>query len=235
MDTPQRQMLLDLKPEQPPTLDNFVAGANAELVQRLRGLGDTHSFEAITIWGAPGSGKSHLLDASAEAARGRRPLVFLRGAEAGAELALAPGSLLVIDDVQGLGDEAQVALFRAFNAARFLGLALLLAGNEPPLRLELREDLRTRIGQTLIYEIQSLSDEEKAAALRRHAIERGMLMDAGVVHYLLRHGRRDLPSLMAMLNSLDRASLEQKRPPTLPLLRELMQTSLDLDKDSDPP
>jgi DnaA family protein len=158
-------------------------------------------------------------------------VVHLPAAEAGAELPLAPGCLLVIDDIQQLGAEAQVALFRAFNAMRFLGLALLLAGNEPPLRLGLREDLRTRIGQTLIYEIQSLSDEEKSAALRRHAIERGMLMDPSVVHYLLRHGRRDLPSLMAMLNSLDRASLEQKRPPTLPLLRELMQTSFDLEKE----
>ena len=231
MNTPQQQMLLDLKPEQPPTLENFVVGANAELVARLRGLRETSSYEAIYVWGAPGGGKSHLLAAAAEAARGRRPTTFLRGAEVGAELTPTSGSLLVIDDVQGLGAEAQIALFRAFNAARFLGLALLLAGNEPPLRLDLREDLRTRIGQTLIYEIQSLSDDEKAAALRRHAIERGMLMDPGVVHYLLRHGRRDLPSLMAMLNSLDRASLEQKRPPTLPLLRELMQTSFDLDKE----
>ena len=235
MDAPQQQMLLDLKPEQPPTLDNFVVGANAELLQRLRGLGDTRSFEALYIWGPPGCGKSHLLAATAATAHGQRTLVFLTGSEAGAELTLAPGTLLVIDDVQGLSEEAQVALFRAFNAARFLGLAVLLAGGEPPLRLELREDLRTRIGQTLIYEIQSLSDDEKAAALRRHAIERGMLMDPGVVHYLLRHGRRDLPSLMAMLNSLDRASLEQKRPPTLPLLRELMQTSLDLDKEPDSP
>jgi DnaA family protein len=229
--TPQQQMLLDLKPEQPPTLDNFVVGANAELVARLRNLGEASSFEAIYIWGPQGGGKSHLLAATAEAARGKRPTVFLSGAEAGAELPLATGTLLVIDDVQGLGPEAQIALFRAFNAARFLGLALLLAGSEPPLRLDLREDLRTRIGQTLIYEIQSLSDDEKGAALRRHAIERGMLMDPGVVQYLLRHGRRDLPSLMAMLNSLDRASLEQKRPPTLPLLRELMQTSFDLDKE----
>ena len=223
-------MLLDLKPEQPPTLDNFVIGANAELVERLRGLGSTGSFEALTLWGDPGCGKSHLLAATAASAHGRRPVTHLQAAAAGTELPLAPGSLLVIDDIQALGAEAQVALFRAFNAARFLGLALLLAGNEPPLRLGLREDLRTRIGQTLIYEIQALTDDEKSAALRRHAIERGMLMDPGVVHYLLRHGRRDLPSLMAMLNSLDRASLEQKRPPTLPLLRELMQTSLDLDK-----
>ena len=230
MDARQQQMLLDLKPEQPPTLDNFVVGANAELLQRLRSLGDTRSFEALYIWGPAGCGKSHLLEATAATAHGRRIVVFLKGTEAGPELTLAPGTLLVIDDVQALSDAAQVALFRAFNAARFLGLAVLLAGSEPPQRLALREDLRTRVGQTLIYMIQSLSDDEKAAALRRHAIERGMLMDPGVVHYLLRHGRRDLPSLMAMLNSLDRASLEQKRPPTLPLLRELMQTSLDLDK-----
>lgn len=231
MDTPHQQMLLDLKPEQPPTLDNFVIGTNAELVERLRGLADIGNFEALYLWGNPGCGKSHLLAATAASAHSRRPLVCLHGADAPEDLALAPGSLLVIDDIQQLGAEAQVALFRAFNAARFLGLALLLAGNEPPLRLDLREDLRTRIGQTLIYEIQSLTDDEKGAALRRHAIERGMLMDPGVVHYLLRHGRRDLPSLMAMLNSLDRASLVQKRPPTLPLLRELMQTTLDLDKE----
>jgi len=231
MNTPQRQMLLDLKPEQVPRLDNFVAGANVELVERLRGLADARSFEAIYLWGSQGCGKSHLLAATVESARTERPVVSLAGAEAGVELPLTPGCLLVIDDVGQLGAEAQVALFRAFNAARFLGLAMLLSGDEPPLRLALREDLRTRIGQTLIYEIHALSDEEKAAALRRHAIERGMLMDPGVVHYLLRHGRRDLPSLMAMLGSLDRASLEQKRPPTLPLLRELMQTSFDLEKE----
>ncbi len=231
MDIPNNQMLLDLKLEQTPTLDNFVVGTNAELVERLRGLGDPRSSEALYIWGGHGCGKSHLLAATAAAVEGHRPLVHLRGAEAGADLTLNPGTLLVIDNIEELEPEAQIALFRSFNAARFLGLAMLIAGSEPPLRLELREDLRTRIGQTLIYEIQSLSDEQKAAALRQHAIERGMLMDPGVVHYLLRHGRRDLPSLMAMLNNLDRASLEQRRPPTVPLLRELMQTSLDLDRE----
>lgn len=224
-------MLLDLKPEQAPTLDNFVVGANGELLRRLRDLCDNHSFEALYVWGAAGSGKSHLLTATAHAAMSRRPVALLNAAEAGTELPLTPGSLLVIDDIEALNAEAQVALFRAFNAARFTGLALLLSGTEPPLRLGLREDLRTRVGQTLIYEIQALSDEDKAAALRQHAIERGMLMDPGVVQYLLRHGRRDLPSLMAILGSLDRASLEQKRPPTLPLLRELMQTSFDLEKE----
>jgi DnaA family protein len=225
----QRQMLLDLKSEQPPTLENFVAGANAELVARLHTMANANCFERLYLWGSAGCGKSHLLAATASAAEAQRPVLYLDAEKVGAGVTAASGSLLVIDDVQRLDADAQIALFRMFNSARFLGLALLLSGDAPPLQLALREDLRTRIGQMLIYEIKALSDEEKAAALERHGILRGMLMDAGVVQYLLRHGRRDLPSLMGMLNSLDRASLEQHRPPTVPLLRELMQTNLNID------
>jgi DnaA family protein len=230
---PQQQLLLDLKPEQPPTLENFVAGANTELLSRLRLLTQPHCFESIYLWGPAGSGKSHLLAATAGAAQ--RPATFLAAQKlpegthgAGTDTTVGAGSLLIIDDVEQLSADAQIVLFRLFNAARFLGLTLLLSGSEPPLRLALREDLRTRIGQMLIYQVQPLSDSEKAAALQRHAVERGMLMDSGVVQYLLRHGRRDLPSLITMLDHLDRVSLEQHRAPTLPLLRELMQTSFDL-------
>ena len=35
-------------------------------------------------------------------------------------------------------------------------------------------------------------------------------------------------SLAALLTAIDRYSLEQKRPITLPLLREVLQTSLDI-------
>jgi len=224
------QLLLDLKPEQPPTLDNFVAGANGELISRLRGLTDRGSFDAVYLWGASGCGKSHLLAATITAAR--RPSLLLAAPDAGAEIAIVPGMLLAVDDVHGLGDAAQVALFRTFNAARLAGLAILLAGREPPARLKLREDLRTRIGQTLVYEVKPLSDDEKSAALKRHALMRGMKVDEGLVRYLLSRGRRDLNSLMAVLDSLDRATLEQKRPATLPLLKEVMQLQFDTDDES---
>jgi DnaA-homolog protein len=217
------QLLLDLKLEQLPTLDNFVAGDNTELIERLQGLADGRSFDAIYLWGPPGSGKSHLLTATVTMAADRRPVSLLAGAEVGAEIAGPPGALIAIDDVQALNEAAQVALFRIFNAARLAGLALLLSGPEPPARLVLREDLRTRIGQSLVYEVRSLTDEEKSAALHRHALMRGMRVDKGLVRYLLSRGRRDLPSLMAVLDSLDRATLEQQRPATLPLLKEVME------------
>lgn len=224
-----QQLLLGIKPETPPRLDNFVAGANDELVSRLAAVADTQGAGSLYLWGLKGCGKSHLLAATAAAAHPRRPVLHRAASATGGELALDAGTLLIIDDVEALSADAQIAVFRAFNDARLLKLDLLLSGSEPPLRLPLREDLRTRIGQSLIYEVKALTDDEKSAALQQHAQERGMVMDASVLNYLLRHGRRDLPSLMVMLDALDHASLEFKRPPTLPLLRELMQTALELE------
>lgn len=224
----RQQLLLDLSPEQPPRLDNFVIGKNAELVARLGALSKPDVFDQIYLWGSPGSGRSHLLrGALAEAQVRQRPVCFLEGAKLGDHLAPLPNSLVIIDDVDALSMSAQITLFRTFNAARLVGLALLLSGPEPPLRLQpaLREDLRTRIGNALIYEVQPLSDAEKIAALHQHGVSRGMKIDEGLIDYLLRHGRRDLPSLLAVLNVLDRVSLEQQRPVTLPLLREILQTS----------
>lgn len=231
------QLLLDLRPNQPPSLDNFIVGENDELLSRLRMLAQPGCFDAIYLWGAKGSGKSHLLSAAASLALRKRPVLLLADHRpdkeedgscrlVGADFQAPPGGLLVVDDVDVLNADAQIALFRIFNTARLVGLGLLLAGHKPPAKLKLREDLRTRIGQTLIYEVRTLNDEQKAAALRRHALERGLKVDDGLVRYLLSHGRRDLPSLMAVLDHLDRATLERQRPATLPLLKEALQLQL---------
>ncbi len=234
----QQQLLLDIHPQQPPTLENFVAGDNAELLARLGDLPDRSVFDQIYLWGPVGSGRTHLLRGAQTAALARgRPVCFIEGAELGADLAPQSGSLVIIDNVDALSPEAQITLFRIFNAARLVGLALLLAGSAPPLQLQqtLREDLRTRIGSALIFEVKALDDEAKAVALRRHAEGRGMRLDASVIDYLLRHGRRDLPSLLAALDALDGASLSQQRQATLPLLREILQAQSDVRTPTDSP
>lgn len=218
-----QQLTLDIRPEQHPTLENFIAGANAELVARLRALAQPKAYDAVYLWGPPGSGRTHLLRAALAAAEAAaRRVVLVAGEEAGAELPCPPGGLLIVDDVDRLDDTAQVALFRAFNSARLAGLALLIAGPAAPLELKLREDLRTRIGQALVYQVKPLSDEEKAATLQSQASQRGLSVEDEVFGYMLRHTARDLPSLMAVLDALDRASLERKRPVTVPLLKEML-------------
>ena len=218
-----QQLTLDIRPEQYPTLDNFIAGANAELVARLRALAQPRAFDAVYLWGPPGCGRSHLLLAAQAAAdAANRRVVLVAGEEAGAELPCPPGGLLIVNDVDRLDDAAQIALFRIFNSARLAGLALLIAGSAPPLELKLREDLRTRIGSAIVYQVKPLSDEEKAATLQSQASQRGLRMEDQVIGYMLRHTTRDLPSLMAVLDALDRASLERKRPVTVPLLKEML-------------
>ena len=58
--------------------------------------------------------------------------------------------------------------------------------------------------------------------------ERGFRLSDDVIGYLLAHGRRDMPTLVATLAALDRHSLATQRPITVPLLRDWLQHDLRL-------
>jgi DnaA family protein len=131
--------------------------------------------------------------------------------------------MLAVDDVAGLDAAGQAALFTLLNVGRDSGLRLLLAGGNAPSALGLRPDVTTRISQGLVLHVKVLSDEEKREALREHARARGFELATDAAEYLLRHGRRDLASLMRVLDAADRYSLQTQRAVTLPLLREVLQ------------
>ena len=179
------------------------------------------------VWGEAGSGKSHLLKATIiKAAQEQRPTTYFV-ADSSLDGPPAMDSLIVVDDVDRLDAENQAHLFRLLISAREARAALLLAGSVPPQTLPLREDVRTRIGQGMIYAIQPLNDADKATLLRRQAILRGITLDEDIVEYLLRHGRRDIAWLMAVLDALDEVSLTEGRRVTLPLLRELLRDTCE--------
>ena len=204
----------------PPQLafDNFVPGANGEALARLREAAEERSREAVIyLWGEPGSGRTHLLRAAAQEAPEAAYLT------AGSGLVGAAARLLAVDAVEQLSDEEQVALFQLINRAREGAGIVRAAGNVPPGQLPLREDLRSRLGWGLVYQVRALSDADKALWLRAAAERRGLRLADEVVWYLLTHVRRDMPSLIAILGHLDRYSLERHRQVTLPLVREALQ------------
>ena len=207
-----KQLLLDIQPAPAPTLENFVPGRNAEALHSLY-LAATGKADVrfIYLWGTGGSGKSHLLHACSELAR-----------QHGVALDIA-------DDVQRLDDDAQISLFNMYNRLRESGGALIVAGEAAPMQMGLRDDLATRLSWGLVYQLQPLSDEEKAQALKAHADERGMKLPDEVLDYCLRHLRRDLRTLMVTLDALDKWSLTAKRPVTLPLLRQMLQPTVKPD------
>jgi len=219
------QLLLDIAPPSPPTLDNFVAGRNAELLQTLGNiLAGQERERFIYLWGGSGCGKSHLLQAAVGASAKKELTTEFVACSGDTEFATSINAdCVAVDDVDRLNPSAQIGLFNLYNRMRDEGHALLLvSGSIAPAQLKLREDLVTRLGWGLVYQMHELTDEEKALAMKSHAASRGFNLPQEVGDYLLRHGQRDLPSLMATLDALDRYSLANQRQVTVPLLRELL-------------
>ena len=239
------QLLLDLGAPPAPTLANFVVGRNAEVLAALRaphaGTGADPAGRFVYLWGESGSGRSHLLRAVADASDGflcsataldaalaRR----LTGGDDGAE-----ARVIAIDDIDEADAASQEALLHLIIALReHEEGAIVIAGNAPPRGLALapgREDLRSRLAWGLVFEVRALDDEEKDTALARHAAERGLALPAEVRGHLLTHFSRDMPSLMRLVDALDRYALERQRAVTVPLLRdftrERLQHSLSFD------
>jgi DnaA family protein len=203
-----QQLLLELAPPPAPTLENFFPGRNVAALKALReALADGEGF--VFLWGPGGSGKTHLLRAFSGAATA-----------ASREAATA-------DDVGRLGETEQVALFDLCNRLRSSKGALAASGEAPPAQLALRSDLRSRLASGIVLQLHPLSDADKAAALSAHAAERGMALDRDLIAYLLTHFDRDMGTQIALLDALDRHSLERKRAVTLPLLKEALGSLAD--------
>jgi len=219
-----QQLILDIRPDAPPTFDNFLPGPNEEPVQALLNrntpalpyAGD----HVVYLWGETGVGKSHLLHAwsvhSASAYHAHGPLPD------------DETPLLAVDNVTHLAMEDQTRLFGLLNTAREMGGRIVAAGPLPPTQLTelgMRPDLATRLAQGLVYRLHPLTDNHKAQAIAIRASARGLHLDGDIVTYMLRHCRRDLPHLLALVDGLDTLSLSRKRPASLALLKELLLTA----------
>lgn len=216
---PKYQLILDIRPDAPPRFDNFLPGDNFEVASEVYLAADSAGGEpVIYCWGEAGSGRTHLLQAAVAHAK-------TQGREAHYCTTCVPEDLsefLAVDGVDALDGEAQIALFSLLNRAKEGGGTLIVAGDQPPAGLAVREDLSTRLGAGLVFQVHPLSVEQRMEAVRERGAARGMRLSEEVVCYLIAHSRRDLPSLLATLDALDEISLSRKRPVTIPLLRDLL-------------
>jgi DnaA-homolog protein len=228
-----QQLTFTLSPPQPPSFENFFTArnVNAHAVTALRGLLAPLPTElCILLYGVPGSGRSHLVQATLSAARtaGLSTLCIEPGfciqpeSDALRESALDT-DLIAADNVDAMNDTEQIQLFDAFNRQRASGRRFLATASGPAARLTVREDLRTRLASGLALEIAPLSEEERLAVLQQHAADRDIAVPHEVFDYVARRVPRDLGTQLAVLDALDRLSLERHRPLTIALAREALQ------------
>lgn len=229
-----RQIALDVGLTAAPSLANFVAGPNETALRHLRlwlgeeeGSTEHRSPVPVYLWGDSGCGKSHLLQAVAEALRAR-------GEQAGWMDASVcnPGafserwSVVLLDEVQLYSAAQQHAAFNWFVNATTPAdghpRAVLAAGDRPPADLPLRDDLRTRLGWGHVFQLQAPDDGLRRAVLQRQAQSRGLALPAEVADFVLSRFSRDLGSLVQLLDRLDAYALETKRAITIPLVRAML-------------
>ena len=225
-----KQMALDIGLAPAPTLGDFVPGRNQAALQHLRLWLESAARSPVPIylWGAAGAGKTHLLRAARRSLerQGVRVAWVDAGTPPDANLGEGWGALL-LDDVQHYGAEQQRIAFNGFVDAMTPpdggARVVLAAGRLPPADLPLREDLRTRLGWGHVFELHPLSDAEGREALRQAASARGLALPDEVMDYVLVRFARDLGSLMALLERLDRYALQTQRAITVPLVRQMLQ------------
>jgi len=225
-----RQLTLGVRLRADAVFDSYWPGLNSEVVSALRSPGSA----PLWLWGAHGSGKTHLLQAvcaaGAAPADGAPPAYFpLQRSLALPHEALAGferSRVLCVDDVDAVaGDLAwERALFRLFNEASELRTRLIFAAAAPPRRAPwLLEDWRSRAAACVVYHLRDLDEDGRLEALRLRAAQRGLELPHDTSEYLLKRVPRDLRSLFEILDELDEASLVAQRRLTIPFIRDALE------------
>lgn len=211
--------------------DSFRVGTNAAAVELLRSAAAEAEAPWLYLAGPHGSGRTHLLIAACAAANADgRSAQYLSLAALGAARAtrirqFGGSDLLAIDDLDALAGEreSEHALFDLYNRCRAERATLLFAATLPPAHLGIGlPDLVSRLSACTQVALKPLDEPARRELLRERAFARGIELDDAVLDWLFAHGKRDLASLLAMLDRIDHASLAAKRRVTVPFLRSLL-------------
>ena len=209
-------------------LDNFVPGANAAALAAVRGQIGRRGHPVLWLWGPPASGKSHLLmGAYAASGDDARYVAVDDGLELAAVRGLPGTALVCIDDVDRVARdrESERAVFVLFNRLVEAGGALIVSASASPRHVAFAlPDLSSRLSSGPVFQLSPLTDEERIAALKLRAEQRGLSLPTEVSRYLLRHYRRDMATLYGLLDRLDAASLVAQRRLTVPFVKEVLES-----------
>lgn len=225
-----RQLPLPLSPSLVPSYDNFCVGTNALATDMVQQISASTEVSQVYLWGARGSGKTHLLLAAYNdvVARNQRAFYVSLKDHASSTLleSLEGYSLLAIDDIDAVaGDMAwEQALFNLINFSREQsGKILFSASTSPGSAGWLLPDLQSRLGWGPVLKLEVLGDADVRQAFLMAVNKKGLQMQGEAVDYLLKRHSRDVGSLLKTVALLDRESLAAGRARiTIPFLKSCL-------------
>ncbi|MFM9937420.1 MAG: HdaA/DnaA family protein [Novosphingobium sp.] len=181
--------------------ETILTGSSLEPVFAALAGAENWPFRAAVLAGPPRSGKSLIARWFAQG-----------GAGGGAGDAL--------DDADSQPEDV---LFHRWNRAQAEGRPLLLVSGRAPgaWRVAL-PDLASRLGAALMIEIGAPDDDLLRALVESHAARRGLALGEGVLGYVLQRLERSHAAAEALVETIDRLSLERKAAVTISLARDAL-------------
>ena len=219
------------------SFDNFVADRTELILSSLQALILGKGEIQLGLWGAAATGKTHLLNASADFARRNGVLLQIYD---GAQLCQCDAEefeefshcdVLAIDNLDAIAGNAawEAFFYQVINRCRDGEFRLLFALTEKPAALTTQlDDFRSRLQWGLLLELPQVGDSEIRQILRRRAQLLGINLSDEVISYLMNHHARDLGEQIGILRRLDRISLSQQRRVTIPLVKQALAESDDV-------
>lgn len=224
------QLPLGIRLNDEATFANFlVSSGNRQLFDVLTST--SPSVQLIYLWGAGGSGRSHLLQALchryAESGASALYLLLLSRHDFAPQILEHSHALSVIcvDDLDAVATDSvwQEAMFHCFNEAAESNVLFVVTASRAPRDLDLSlADLRSRMQKGLIFQLQAADDGFKKQILQHRANSRGISLSDQVCDYILQRADRSLAGLIAVLERLDSESFQRQRRLTVPLVKDVM-------------
>ena len=227
-----RQLPLGFSHQEEASFDNYYVGKNAEIVDYLKRVIDNQLRENSYLCSVQGLGRSHLLHAVCRYADMQGvssvyiPMRQVEQATPDVLLELETISLVCLDDIEVIAGKSawEEALFYLYNRVQATGNRLIVTANGLPKEINIGlPDLVSRLTWGMLYQLQSLQDDEKVSMLMMRAKRRGMMLPSDVAQYILTHCPRHMSTLVTALDVLDKASLAAQRRLTVPFVKHVLQ------------
>lgn len=173
----------------------------------------------LAVHGPAGCGKTHLAHVFQARAMARLLAAEDLAGKPAPQL-LAGAKAAILDGGPPLDEDA---LLHLYNHLAENGGHLLIVAEQPPARWNLKlRDLASRLAALPAVGIDPPDDQLIEAVLVKLFADRQLSIAPEVVTYLTKRVERSFETLRRLVGFLDRESLAQRRPVTLPLAREIV-------------
>ena len=206
-------------------LESFVA--NKELLRLINQLFLNEKSSEVYIYGASGQGKTHVLQGAVlKALEIDKNAVYIDCSDPFPDYILDfvdQIDFICFDNVHSILRENQEIFFDLYNRARQAQIFILVSGNTLPSDLEVMKDLKTRLSLAVVYKLEELSDELTMSVIDSQMSQRNLSVNSNVYEYLFKSYSRDLKLLLSTMNDLDKASLQAKKPISIPFVKKFLE------------